>query len=106
MAIDAISNCVVATGVFAALYQIRSAKEQDAVAFEDKLNIEYREIIRTVDVNVMLGDALPAQNYLSSIYNYFDLCNEQIFLRQRGRVSDRRWDEWIDGMEGNFSLPT
>jgi len=35
-------------------------------------------------------------------YSYFDLSNEQTFLRHIGRVSGRTWTFWRDGMRANF----
>ena len=33
-----------------------------------------------------------------------DLCNEQVFLRMSGRVCEKTWNNWQEGMLTNFSL--
>jgi len=37
------------------------------------------------------------------IYNYIDLCNEQVFLRKRNRISTDTWLDWCSGMKHNLN---
>lgn len=39
------------------------------------------------------------------IYNYLDLCNEQIYLRKIKRISKNRWKDWNIGIKDNLSKP-
>ena len=69
---------------------------------------QYREIIRNIPVVVLLDDEeneLPDEQLnelLDDFYRYFDLCNEQAFLRQNRRVSKETWENWCDGMRSNM----
>lgn len=40
------------------------------------------------------------------MYRYIDLSNEQIFLRQQGRVSKETWELWRDGIKSHLEKPT
>ena len=68
---------------------------------------EYREIIRRIPYKAIIGDEISdddSHKAFNEIYNYMDLCNEQIFLRKTGRVSANTWNNWQEGMLTNFSL--
>ena len=39
------------------------------------------------------------------LYNYLDLCNEQIYLRKKKRIRYSRWVEWCDGIKENLEKP-
>ena len=34
---------------------------------------------------------------------YFDLCSEELFLYNKGRIDDETWKEWKSGIEYSFS---
>jgi hypothetical protein len=57
-------------------------------------------------VNALLERKLTpdeAQKAKDSIYFYIDLSNDQVFLRQNGRVSQATWILWRDGIKSNLS---
>lgn len=80
---------------------------QQRTSFEDSLTKEYREIIRRIPYKALIGDDLCESDKITAyneVYNYMDLCNEQIFLRMSGRVREKTWNNWQEGMLTNFSL--
>ena len=90
-----------------ALFQIWRNAEQSKTTFEDSLTKEYREIIRKIPYKALVGDKLNGDEKneaFNEIFNYMDICNEQIFLRMSGRVRISTWLNWQEGMETNFSL--
>lgn len=90
-----------------AVWQIVRANIQQRTNFEDSLTKEYREIIRRIPYKALIGEELCEKDQLAAyneIYNYMDLCNEQIFLRMSGRVHEKTWNNWQEGMLTNFSL--
>jgi len=92
--------------VVVAAWQIREAKKQAVTDFEDDLDREYREIINKIPVKALLGEELNEQEYqeaLTYLYQYVDLSNNQVFLRQAGRVSGKTWVFWRDGIKSNLS---
>ncbi|HYX71876.1 MAG TPA: hypothetical protein VE732_03840 [Nitrososphaera sp.] len=104
----AISSAVTAVGVFLAWWQIKASKQLNRTQFEDSLAQQYREIIKDIPVKALLGEKLDPnelEETLKYFYRYIDLTNDQIFLRQQGRVSDETWDNWRDGIKSLMKMP-
>ena len=51
-----------------------------------------------------LGDGKEDQAR-EAVYNYLDLCNEQVYQRAKDRISKERWNEWSSGIKANLSRP-
>lgn len=103
-----VASLATAVGVIIAARQLGLSKEQARIQFEDGLNAQYREIVQHLPVEAMLGEPLAADSSKSALpyfYHYFDLCNEQAFLRRLGRISPSTWDNWKEGIEQNCSRP-
>lgn len=106
--IGAISGVATALGVLFAGVQLMLSKQQTRTDFEDSLNRDYRDTIRSIPVEAMFGDPLSdalKEKHLADFYRYIDLTNEQVFLRQQGRVSKATWINWADGIRDNMSRP-
>jgi len=59
-----------------------------------------------VSATAIIGDgdnalAREDRELARKFYSYFDLSNEQVFLRMNGRVSRRTWPSWREGIEAN-----
>ncbi|MGO2277903.1 MULTISPECIES: hypothetical protein [unclassified Psychrobacter] len=94
-------------GVGVAAYQIKRSNIQQRVLFEDSINKEYRDIIQRIPYKALIGEEVPsteASAVHNEIYNYMDLCNEQIYLRMSNRVSKKTWNNWQEGIKTNFEL--
>jgi hypothetical protein len=68
---------------------------------------EYRILCAKLPTRVFFGESLTpeeSEKHLDEFYRYFDLSNTQIFFRQIGRVSEKTWGFWADGMRHNLSL--
>ena len=79
---------------------------QSKTTFEDSLTKEYREIIRKIPYKALVGDNVSDKEEniaFNEIFNYMDICNEQIFLRIEGRIRKNTWLNWQEGMKTNFS---
>ena len=94
-----------------ALYQ---SYKLNQTKFEDSLNKEYRDLVSCIPVEILMG--MPFRDIPDErkcevkecevrerIYNYLDLCNEQVYLRKVGRVSKKCWENWRAGIEDNLS---
>jgi hypothetical protein len=106
--LQTLAFAVTAFGVVFAWRQLKAAREQARTDFEDALTREYRSIARAIPTRAFLGEILPDWQHdatLDEFFHYFDLSNEQVFLRAKGRISDTTWPEWCDGMRGNLALP-
>ena len=107
-AISAISNFVMAFGVFLAYAQLRMTQRLSQLNFEDQFSKEYRELCTQFPAEVLLGKEITDAEYktlFDEFYRYFDLSNQQIILRQRNRIGKIVWDEWCSGIQSNMSTP-
>ena len=106
--LSALSGVATAIGVGVAARQLFITREQAAKSFEDSLTSQYRNAIEKLPVEVLFGETLKPEIQTVSIphfYRYFDLCNEQVFLRSMGRVTDSTWTNWEDGIKTNLTRP-
>lgn len=106
--VQAAATIVAAIGVALAYRELKLTQEQAVTQFEDSLAREYREIARRIPVGALLGEHLghpPPEDLVNEIYNYIDLSNEQVFLRQLGRVREDTWENWREGMKTNLQRP-
>jgi hypothetical protein len=101
-------------GVFTALaaivaaWQLRHMQQQSTTAFEDALVREYRELASTLPLPALLGEPISDELHaeeLDEFYRYFDLCNSQVFLHDRGRISNETWTFWEQGIRSNLKRP-
>lgn len=103
-----LSSLATAVGVGFAAYQIRTGRIQSISEFEDGFAKEYREVAAKIPVRALLGEALSddeKKKHFDELFRYFDLSNEQIFLRQNNRIRKDTWLFWCDGMSSNFHKP-
>lgn len=106
--VSAVANCVMAIGVVLVLWQIRLTKQQATTTFEDSMAKEYRELAAKIPTRALLGEDLSQEEYketFDEFYHYVDLSNEEVFLRQQGRISKKTWIFWLDGIRSNLSRP-
>jgi hypothetical protein len=105
---SALASVATAAGVGVAAWQLRHSQRQNVTTFEDSFAREYRELTATLPTKALLGEPLTEQEHqehFDEFYRYFDLCNEQVFLHQSGRIRRSTWQYWRDGMASNFKRP-
>lgn len=106
--IQSVASIATAVGVGIAAWQLRLTKQQEESQFEDSFAEQYRTIAARLPLDALLGRRLSERDLnesLRAFYNYFDLCNEQVFLAKEGRFRDATWDNWRDGIEQHFRRP-
>jgi hypothetical protein len=94
-----------ALGVGFTAWQLLLNREQARTEFEDRMTETYRALVASLPVEVFFDlpvDREIVADHIGVFYRYFDLCNEQAFLRKQNRISDETWEQWRDGMEGNM----
>ena len=99
---------VTAIGVCVAAHQLRINRRHAVTTFEDSVTAQYRQIASSLPLKALLGEPLTNGEHkvhLKFFYRYFDLCNEQAFLHQGGRMSESTWAFWKDGIVGNLRRP-
>ncbi len=110
MAIDWNTLASVATAILVAVgvWEIRTGSKIAQAQFEDSLDQQYRKLSRDIPVDALIGKDVPEAHWLETrelIYNYLDLCNEQIFLRQKKRIRKDTWQDWCDGIRSHLEKP-
>jgi len=103
-----ISSIATAMGVLLAAWQLWLAQRQSITTFEDSFAREYRTLAARLPTKALLGESLSKsehQRYFDEFYHYFDLCNEQAFLNQCGRITQETWKFWHDGIASNLRRP-
>lgn len=109
MSLTDIASLATAAGVVLVVAQLVLGRRQTRTALEDDLAREYRGISAELPVSAFFDvpDAtLPLQAWQEDVVNYvryFDLSNQQVFLRTERRVSANTWRLWADGMGDNLS---
>src|SRR4030042_6718978 len=92
-----IASCATAAGVIFVAVQIWQSRSQGVTTFEDSFAKEYRELSRRIPTHALLGAPLSdeeKERHLDEFWHYFDLSNEQTFLRQIGRIRTATWIFW------------
>lgn len=106
--VTTLTSIVATIGVWFAFKQLQVAKEIAQLQFEDSLAKEYRDLASGIPTKALLGHTLPDTEYeeiFDELFRYFDLSNEQVSLRQRGRICKAVWNDWSEGIQANLKLP-
>jgi len=105
---DAVSLAT-ALGVLVAVFQLWQSIRLRRTEFEDRIENEYRDLIRNLPYEVFLAASLDEEmqkNLRDEFYRYFDFCNGQTIQRRRRRIGWRTWDNWKDGIKDNLAKPS
>ncbi len=103
---DTVAAVATAIGVCIATWQFRENGKLAQSAFEDSFDQQYRALLKEIPVDALIGKHVidsKKDDTRELIYNYLDLCNEQIFLRKRKRISKETWKDWSLGIEANLN---
>ena len=104
----AMASVATAIAVIVAAWQLMLSRQQAVTSFEDSLAKEYRDLAARIPVKALLGKPLSDEEFakhFDTLYHYIDLCNEQAFLNQTGRISDSTWTFWRGGIASNLKRP-
>lgn len=104
----AVGSLVTAVGVGFGAWQIKISKDQAQSAFEDSLDQQYRSLSMALPVNILIGAPVKPQQrneIRELVFNYLDLCNEQVYLRAKGRISKHTWASWSSGIKLHLDKP-
>ena len=103
-----LANIATAAAVVVGAWQLVLAHRLSVTNFEDTFAKEYRELAAKLPTKALLGEALSDDEHakhFDEMYHYFDLCNEQAFLQKAGRISEKTWTFWRDGIASNMRRP-
>jgi hypothetical protein len=64
--------------------------------------------MRQLPIEALLGQTLDPEKRARALpvfFHYFDLCNEQGFLREQKRIRRQTWRDWEEGIRQNLGRP-
>ena len=102
---NSIVSIFTAIGVLVAAFQLRVSSKIAQSEFEDSIDQQYRELVKGIPVDALIGKSVSSDQVMLTrelIYNYLDLCNEQVFLRKKKRVRMDTWVDWCSGIKSNL----
>ncbi len=100
-----IASIATAIGIFLAVFELRGNWKLSQSQFEDSLDQQYRELAKGIPVDALIGKTVTTEKKEITrelIYNYFDLSNEQVFLRKRRRIRKDTWLDWCAGIQAHL----
>jgi hypothetical protein len=106
--LQAVASLATSIGAVFAGSQLWFVRQQGKTGFEDQLTEQYRAIIHGLPIEALLGDHLDdhqIEESLPAFFRYFDLCNEQAYMKKRRRVRAKTWAEWSEGIGQNMKRP-
>ena len=106
MTLADVASVATAVGLFAIFYQLGLTRRQLRAGFEQTFVDRYLAIAARIPLELILGETarLDAASE-RALYDYFELCEEELYYRRGGRVSRGTWLEWWDGIALNFMRP-
>ena len=112
MTIGDIGSIATAVAVLIAAWQVHQNNKLHCADYEDAFDRQYRDLAMIIPMDIFIGKDFEIHPHTPSgyqvreaIFNYFDLCNEQIYQRQKGRISNDTWRDWSAGIRFNMKLP-
>lgn len=106
--ITASANVATAFGVIGVGAQLLLNRREMVFAFERTFTARYEATIRGVPLEVLLGgdfDVNEHSDTLRHFFDYFELCEEQMYYRQVGKISNNTWRDWWEGMNLHLRRP-
>lgn len=107
--VAAVAAVCAAGGVGVAARALRFTRKQAVTTFEDSLDREYREIVRTLPAEVFFRDRANAplnREQKQAMMRYFDLSNEQLRMIRDGRIEASTGVSWEEGIRDVMELKT
>ena len=106
--ITSIANVAAAVGVVVVIFQLALARRQMRAGFERSFVDKYERIIERVPLAMLLGDDVDvdrSEKVQRAFFDYFELCEEELYFRRVGKVSSATWQEWWEGISLHFRRP-
>lgn len=107
-----LSAIATTVGVVLVLLQLKQNGETETTKFENEVIRRFIEISNEITFHVMYLNP-QTENFkvlieekLQGFYKYFDLTNQEFFLMEDERISDKAAEEWTCGVIELMKLPS
>ena len=103
-----LANVATAIGIIFVAWQLYLTRRQVTAAFEQAFVEKYERIVASIPLAALLGEQAepgPADQDLRPFFDYFELCEEELYYRHVRKVSRSTWRDWEEGIVLNFRRP-
>lgn len=95
-----------AAGVMVLAAQLQLARVAQRAVFEQSFNDRYDRIAARIPLGELLGGPAEGTETAERVYfDYFSLCEEEVYYRLRRKVSRATWVDWQAGLASNLRRP-
>jgi len=98
-----------AAGVMVLAAQLQLARVAQRAVFEQSFNDRYDRIAARIPLGELLGDPAKCTKGTETAervyFDYFSLCEEEVYYRWRKKVSRATWVDWQVGLASNLRRP-
>ena len=105
-----ITGAGVLIALFALIWQSYLSRQQMKLNFFAEYTKRYQEIYLNLPYNINEPDfdftklnPEVKEKTIRYMRAYFDLCSEEYFLHLDGKIDEKVWEEWEEGIEYTFS---
>lgn len=109
MELNTIFNAITALATFGGfivvIYQLRQNSKLEQSKFEYDITKRFIDITNELKFDtIYLSKEKDSdfgkhiKNKLHEFYQYFDLTNQEIYLKNKNKITDETWDEWEEGI--------
>jgi hypothetical protein len=106
--VDTTASVATTLAIAAVVWQLVLTRRQMTASFERTFVERYERIIASVPLEMLTGESVDIarnEKVLRAFFDYFELCEEELYYRQARRVSDSAWSDWSEGIELNLRRP-
>ena len=102
--LESIASVATAIGVAIAAMGIWQGRRTEQLQFELTFTERYRVISdRLPLVTLQSGDLSATEDHEREIFDYMELCEEQMHYRAHNRISSATWADWSIGIQRNLN---
>jgi hypothetical protein len=108
LGLNDITSVATTAGVLVGVYQLVQARRSLREAFERTFVERYQSVVARIELDVLLGNRLPDlddSDLRRAFFEYFELCEEELYYRSFRRVTRSTWRAWWYGMDLHFRNP-
>ena len=106
--VSTVASAATAVGVVGVFWQLRVTRRQMVAAFERTFVDRYERIMHDIPLPLLLGEDLepdPKSEDLRPFFDYFELCEQELYYRRFRKVSTSTWPAWWEGIRLNMRRP-
>lgn len=105
MSYEAITAFATLGGFILIIIQLYLNSRIEKSKFEYDISKRYIDIANNIKFETMYIESndpkfdILIKDHLNFFYQYYDLTNQEIFLRRNKRIRKKTWEEWEDGVK-------